>query len=290
MLNYVEQIRSKDLIRTVIFLLTLGAFAMDLVMPLDVTAGAFYGLVVLTTLWCRQRRDTYVVAVTGVFLTVVGFFISPAAVGAMQAVIINRVLAVVIIAITAFLVVKRKKADDQVDALNILSLCDPVTLMNNRLAFDRAMAIEIPRAQRYNRNLSLAILDIDHFKQINKTFGHQVGDAVLRELADDIKAMVRRSDHIYRLSADEFAIIFVETGLSQAVAIAEDICRKIALTPITDQQVRVTISAGVDTCESTDDADSIFNRADEALYQAKNQGKSSVTTIHDIKTALSRTG
>lgn len=269
----------------VIFILIVSLFGMDLAMPLGVAAGTPYGLIVFLTLWSRGQRATYLVAMAGITLTIVGFFMSPSTVSAMHAVIINRTLAIVIISVSAILVIQRKKADQKISALNILSITDPLTRIKNRRAFNETIQEELERAKRYGRDLSLAILDLDRFKLINDTYGHVAGDTMLKQLAYEVNGLIRRSDLLYRLGGDEFAIIFIETDLAHATIVSEKIRDVHSQLAMQIGNHKMTISIGIATLQENDDTSSLYKRADDALYHSKHHGRNKVSTSEDIATA-----
>jgi len=254
---------------------------LDLISPLGVAAGTPYGLVVFATLWTKRISETYLVAITGILFTILGFFLSPDIIGTMHAVIINRVLAIVIIILSAILVIQRKKADIHIKNLNIQTITDPLTGVKNRLAFDQIMEEEIVRDIRYKRNLSLAILDIDFLKNINDTFGHNRGDDIIKNVVHEISCTVRQTDSICRLGGDEFAIIFIETDLEKAKRVGENICKRISQIHILGT-TKVTVSIGIAKLDTNDNKDTLYKRADEALYLLKKQGRNIVSTVPNI--------
>jgi len=255
--------------------------ALDIISPLGVAAGTPYGLVVLATLWTKKINETYLVAAASIVLTILGFFLSPDIVSTMSAVVINRLLAVCIIAASAILVIKHKKAFKHIQNLNRLITTDPLTGVNNRLGFDRAMNQEIARDIRYQRNMSLAILDIDFLKKINDTYGHVRGDDIIKSVAHDIRDTIRQTDYLCRIGGDEFAIIFTETNIEKAQGIAKEICNRISQNPVTGDP-HISVSIGIAKSDKNDDKDSLYQRADEALYISKKQGRNMVTTIPNI--------
>ena len=264
-----------------ITLLILGIFSMDLLLPLGVAAGTPYGLIVMMTLWSRSYLATYLVTLAGIILTIIGFFLSPATASAMHAILINRALAIIIIVATAIMVIQRKKADQKISLLSDQAITDTLTKLKNRRAFSATLPVEIERAKRYGRNLSLAMLDLDHFKLINDTFGHDKGDIVLRGLAYELHSNIRQSDHPFRLGGDEFAIIFTETDLVQASTICEKIRNIHEQLAIQIGNDRITLSIGLATLRSDDEINTLVKRADAALYHAKNNGRNKVSTIGD---------
>ena len=259
-------------------------FGLDLVSPLGVAAGTPYGLVVFATIWTKRISETYLAAVAGITFTVLGYFLSPSIVSTLDAVIINRILAVTIIVASAFLVIRHKKAHKHIEDLNILSTTDALTGVKNRLAFDRIMKEEVVRDIRYKRDLSLAIIDIDNLKNINDTFGHDRGDRIIKGVANEIKNSVRKTDSVCRLGGDEFSIIFIETDIEKAKSIVENICNRISQNLILEA-TKVTVSIGIAKLNDNDTTATLYKRADEALYLSKKQGRNRVSTVPNAANA-----
>ncbi len=253
----------------------------DLVSPLGVAAGTPYGLVVFATIWTKRVNETYLVAIGGILFTILGYFLSPSIISEMNAVIFNRILAIIIIIASALLVIRHKKAHKHIEDLNILSTTDALTGVKNRLAFDRIMKEEVVRDIRYKRDLSLAIIDIDNLKNINDTFGHDRGDRIIKGVANEIKNAVRKTDPVCRLGGDEFAIIFIETDIEKAKTIVEKICNRISQNLILEA-TKVTVSIGIAKLDDNDNTATLYKRADEALYLSKKQGRNMVTTVPDV--------
>jgi len=278
----------KNLGNIAILISMLVILGLDLISPLGVAAGTPYGLVVFATLWTKRISETYLVAIAGILFTILGFFLSPDIISTMHAVIINRVLAIVIIILSAILVIQRKKSDIHIEKLNIQTMTDPLTGVKNRLAFDQIIEEEIVRDIRYKRNLSLAILDIDFLKNINDTFGHNRGDDIIKNVAREISCTVRQTDSICRLGGDEFAIIFIETDLEKAKRVGEEICKRISQSHILGT-TKVTVSIGIAKLDTNDNKDTLYKRADEALYLSKKQGRNIVSTVPNITKPSTRT-
>jgi len=162
------------------------------------------------------------------------------------------------------------------DELTRLVSTDVLTdLCSRRTWFERAGA-EFSRSRRYGRDLALLLIDLDLFKQVNDTFGHDVGDRLLRAVADRLKAECRQSDIIGRLGGEEFAVLTPETTAADAGRIASRIqegCRRVVVaTPQGD--VRCSCSIGVSALEpQDDDVEAVLRRADAALYEAKRTGR-----------------
>jgi diguanylate cyclase (GGDEF)-like protein len=149
---------------------------------------------------------------------------------------------------------------------------DALTGLHNRRYFHETLAHEVARAHRYGRRLALVILDLDDFKAINDRVGHLSGDAVLAEAAARIREVVRAADTACRIGGDEFAVIVPESGVDEAELLIARIQRAVSSTPIA-QAGRVRISAGVAELLPQDDSVSLFERADERLYAAKETGQ-----------------
>lgn len=167
--------------------------------------------------------------------------------------------------------------------LEALATTDPLTRLLNRRALLERLSIEVDRAHRYGSSLSLLLLDIDHFKAINDTAGHLVGDGVLRQLGDLLAYSVRTADVVARYGGEEFVVILPETSSEGGVIFAErlrDTVERHAFDVSNEEPLHLTASIGVATfpsprVESTED---LFARADEALYRAKSGGRNQVRT------------
>jgi diguanylate cyclase (GGDEF)-like protein len=149
---------------------------------------------------------------------------------------------------------------------------DSLTGLHNRRYFHETLAREVDRAQRYQRRLSLVIVDVDGFKEINDRIGHLAGDAVLAEIADRIRQVVRSADIPCRVGGDEFAVIVPEVEVGQARQLVGRIQRAVSAQPIA-RAGRVRVSAGVSDLQPNDSPTSLFERGDESLYSAKHAGK-----------------
>jgi diguanylate cyclase (GGDEF)-like protein len=156
--------------------------------------------------------------------------------------------------------------------LRRLASTDYLTGLPNARAFHERLAEEAGRARRYERPLSLVIMDLDHFKEVNDTYGHAVGDQVLTELARRLDALVRGGEMVARIGGEEFAWILPETDGAGAVVAAERARRAIAGSPFPIAGRR-TLSAGVCDLGDCADAGELFRRADLALYWAKRGGR-----------------
>jgi diguanylate cyclase (GGDEF)-like protein len=149
---------------------------------------------------------------------------------------------------------------------------DALTGLHNRRFFHETLAREVARAQRYQRRLSLIVLDLDDFKAINDRVGHLAGDAVLAEAAERMLSVVRTADFACRVGGDEFGVVLPESTIGEAELLAGRIARAINSRPIASAGI-VNLSAGVAELRPADRPTDLFERADEALYRAKELGK-----------------
>lgn len=165
------------------------------------------------------------------------------------------------------------------ESLRVMAMTDSLTGLYNRRHFYDLAETEWERALRYNRPLSLIIVDIDLFKLVNDTHGHAIGDEVLKNVANSCRAMLRDHDVMCRLGGEEFSIMLPETSLEGAMLLAERLRIAIGamVTPVGSQHVAVTISAGVAQTNGDDEGfNTLEHRADNALYRAKESGRNRV--------------
>ena len=147
-------------------------------------------------------------------------------------------------------------------------------LFNRRKAWD-VMGLELARAKRYGRPLSLIMLDIDHFKSVNDSQGHLLGDRVLREVAKTIRVETRSIDTLIRWGGEEFMIISPETTYDEMSQMAERLRKAIERTNL-PHNLHITASLGIASFQKDDDINFFFERADRKLYAAKNAGRNRV--------------
>ena len=158
---------------------------------------------------------------------------------------------------------------------------DALTTLHNRRYFHETLGRECARADRYNRQLALVLFDIDDFKAINDRIGHLAGDSVLAGVAERLQSVVRSADIACRVGGDEFAVILSESGLSDAGQLYRRVQLAVGAGPIGPFS-RLHLSAGIAQLRSDDDATSLFERADEALYQAKEAGKGQFIAADEV--------
>ncbi len=161
---------------------------------------------------------------------------------------------------------------------NFRSLQDALTEIPNRAAFDERLALEIKRWQRYKKPLCIALADVDNFKSINDNYGHSAGDKTLKVIARALQQGLRETDFIARYGGEEFVILFPETALDELSAPLNKLREKIKSIVFTfkSQKVPITISFGASQLTAADTSRQVFDRADEALYEAKKAGRDRV--------------
>lgn len=161
-----------------------------------------------------------------------------------------------------------------------LATTDGLTELYNHRYFQEQIRMQVEQSKRYSNSFSLIIIDIDFFKKFNDTFGHQSGDAVLRQVAQTLKKNVRATDIVCRYGGEEMSIILPNTGKDEAFSTAQKICERVANKQFKlagDKNTNVTISLGVSTFPfDGDTAPAIIEAADKRLYSAKNNGRNQV--------------
>lgn len=166
--------------------------------------------------------------------------------------------------------------------IEILSNTDGLTGLWNRRYLEEILDRECQRAKRYGHELTILMLDLDHFKHVNDTYGHRGGDEVLRESARRVKTALRQTDFVGRYGGEEIVVVLTDTNRENALTVAEKICRTIADTPVNfeGQQIPVTTSIGASAMVSANESvHDILERADAALYHSKRDGRNRVTVI-----------
>ena len=177
-----------------------------------------------------------------------------------------------------------KSLKDAYEKIRLLSITDKLTGCYNRTYMDEYLAKEITRATRYHRPVSLVMADIDHFKRVNDTHGHQAGDLILKNFVLSIREGLRKDvDWIARYGGEEFLMVLPETGFESAMSSAERLRRIVSerLTSYDEKEIRITASFGVagfdpSTKIKNIPCEAIIDQADKALYQAKDEGRNRV--------------
>jgi two-component system cell cycle response regulator len=163
-----------------------------------------------------------------------------------------------------------------------LAAMDPLTGLGNRRFFEKQLAEALERAAHGGRSVSLMMIDVDHFKQINDQYGHEAGDHVLRSLAQRIKGVLRRTDPVCRYGGEEFLALLPDTPLVSATRVAERVRTMVESTPFrlgagSAQLIPVTISIGLAERGDDANAEALLRRTDRALYASKTAGRNRVT-------------
>ena len=168
--------------------------------------------------------------------------------------------------------------DKLVKDLEEEAIYDPLTKCFNKKEIEILIEKFLKESLRYNKPLSILMLDIDFFKKVNDTYGHLAGDFVLKEVADIIKSTIRNSDACGRFGGEEFIIVLPNTKLNGAMKLAERIRENIQNHKFIfqNQEIPITISIGITSASKNDSLFSLIERADEALYEAKSKGRNRV--------------
>lgn len=158
------------------------------------------------------------------------------------------------------------------------ALTDMLTQLPNREAWQQRLQLEFERFRRYRHPITLAVLDIDHFKKVNDSFGHKAGDRVIQLVAKALCDRLRSTDFVARYGGEEFVMLLPETDVDVAHKVIEDLRLHIAGLPFhfQNQPVAITISAGLVPFSSSDSPEELFDLGDKALYRAKNEGRNRV--------------
>jgi diguanylate cyclase len=152
---------------------------------------------------------------------------------------------------------------------------DTLTGVRSRLAYEETFEQELARWSRYQEIFSFAILDIDHFKRINDEYGHNAGDKALQIVARMMSEHIRKTDYLFRIGGEEFVLLLPKTGLDHATPLVEKIRNSVGDSKFhfKKEKVKISMSAGLTAVMDDDNTESIYERADLALYDAKNSGR-----------------
>ena len=196
--------------------------------------------------------------------------------------VIHSILAVMVMVVGSSKVLSRTLSE-----LEYYSTHDPLTGLHNRRYFNEMLGYELGRSERHQHQFSILMLDLDDFKDVNDTYGHPRGDMVLQQVAEKMRAVMRRGDLATRIGGDEFAIILVETGLEGAVVVAEKLrteLRQMSFEGDDGKIFHVTTSIGI--VSYPQDANSMTDLmagVDIGLYRAKELGKDTIGTFESVK-------
>ncbi|MFT0862374.1 GGDEF domain-containing protein [Ancylobacter sp. G4_0304] len=227
--------------------------------------------------WTAMALVLLVVLVLGAYLTVERYLAMEHNSTALVETIVNLLGAVFIFAVA---LVSRLTAEDVLRnaELEIAAFTDMLTGLPNRRRFDTLLPSRIELARRRKQALTMVMLDIDHFKNVNDHFGHEWGDEVLRHLGRMLDVHKREEDIAFRIGGEEFVVVAPHTPLEQAGALAERLRVTIEHTPLEKKgrRIAITVSLGVAQLRPEDDLAILLARADEALYRAKHHGRNRV--------------
>ena len=255
--------------------LTLLVYWANAVTPSSARLGVLYIVPVLLVTWTEGLTWGIVFAVaTTVFREAIAWDQMPADTPLLWRVVNGSAyLAVLAVAMAGLQMLRRSQA-----LLARLVTQDQLTNVLNARAFADRLSQELDRNRRYPRPLALLYMDLDNFKVINDTHGHQTGDAVLRLVADAMRSSVRQADVVGRLGGDEFAVLMPETDAQLADSAAKRLAS--SLRNVFRGTPNVTASIGVVSCTATEaNTDDLLRRADQAMYDAKRMGKDRVVQV-----------
>jgi len=177
------------------------------------------------------------------------------------------------------------------EAMERQAISDGLTGIHNYRHFHETLKAEVSRAGRYGETFCLLMMDLDHFKAVNDTVGHQKGDEVLRAVSDVLRSCSRESDYLARYGGEEFVIILPRTGLDEATTLAERVRISVGDIDSGHPDLHVTVSIGVSTFPgSAADSDGVLGAADAALLRAKNRGRNRVCLYTDLRAAAAAAG
>lgn len=178
------------------------------------------------------------------------------------------------------------KLEDDLDAefaeqIFSAALYDGLTGAFNRAAFDRELESEVARAVRHELPLALLMFDLDHFKRVNDTHGHSIGDSVLREFVERVQAITRSEDYLARFGGEEFIMICTNTTTTEAKTLAERALAMVTEEPFAAEGLRLPVSVSIGVAQLRDLPDptpsALIEAADAALYRAKDAGRARVS-------------
>ncbi|WP_178862054.1 GGDEF domain-containing protein [Thiomicrorhabdus cannonii] len=174
---------------------------------------------------------------------------------------------------------------EELERTTTIAKTDELTNIPNRRGFNEIIELLSRQALDKGSTFAIVLLDIDHFKSINDTFGHLIGDSVLRYLAKLLHRETKGQDSIARFGGEEFAILLPDTGYSDAINVANNIRKKIAARPLqvrsSNQPLQITVSAGVAMYQLGEEIETLLTRVDECLYKAKGKGRNRIVGESD---------
>jgi two-component system, cell cycle response regulator len=186
------------------------------------------------------------------------------------------------LAAPAALALARERAEAQAESFAHAATIDPVSGLFNRRFFQVRLEEELQRARRHNMHVALLLIDLDDFKAINDTFGHMVGDVVIKDTADILRRSVRAFDVCTRFGGEEFAIVMPDSSQQSAINVAERIRQRVEDYRLADvRPLHLTASVGIAVSGADDTVGDLVAGADQALYLAKRAGKNQTRAMPD---------
>jgi diguanylate cyclase (GGDEF)-like protein len=253
-----------------------GLFTSDLFSSVEMNESQLYPIALLPLYRVRMRNLLWIMCGLTAVLTVAGYLIAPPA--DIWDGVTNRVFSLLVIGVT---VAGMSKMAEYEHKLFIDSVTDPLTGLLNRRYFNELSEKEAARSRRHGLSFAVLMLDIDHFKRINDTFGHPVGDVAIKALAQVCNKALRPHDILARYGGEEFILTLPHTDEEGARVVAERIrqaVEEIELATPTDP-VRFTVSIGISIYKKDRPFEQLVGRADEALYKAKQNGRNRVISL-----------
>ena len=233
----------------------------------------FYLFPIILGTWYVGQWAGVLLSLVSAFSWLMADLVMPHAYSSAVIPFLNETFRLVVFLIITFILSKLKNA---INTHKALARIDSLTLVHNRRAFLDLADLDLIKARRSKKPLSVLYIDIDNFKQINDRFGHRIGDTLLCSVAKTIKANIRATDIVARLGGDEFGILLAETGSGAVALVARKLKEKL-LGLMQDYDWPVTFSIGVVTFENPPDSvDQLIDAADAQMYFAKSQGKNRI--------------
>ena len=260
-------------------LAALAIFAFDMVNPPGMAASMPYIVLPLVGLLSASARPVIILALLATLLTIAGTLLTPHGLP-FFVVLANRTMSVTMIWIVTLIAMRHLAIGESLRAsLEKQATHDPLTELYNRRYVFNIIENELKRYRRYGDRFSLILIDADHFKRVNDTYGHGAGDAVLRHISDSCMRSVREADVVGRFGGEEFIIVLPRTSATEAANVAERIRATLRQSGFNwqDRPINVTLSLGI--AEAGPDAasfDDLLKSADSALYAAKRAGRDQV--------------
>jgi diguanylate cyclase (GGDEF)-like protein len=260
------------------FLFCTVLFVSDLSTSVEMNESQLYPLALILLYRVRVRYLLQAACALTVLFTVLGYALDPPA--DIWDGVTNRVFSIIVVLGTAICLTKLSMYERR---LLVQSMTDPLTGLLNRRSYLDLSGKEETRARRHGNPFSVLMLDIDHFKKINDTYGHPVGDLAIKALAAVCSSALRPHDILARYGGEEFVLTLPHTPAEGARTVAERIREAVEQTTVSSENgvVRFTVSIGVSTYSNGESFDHIVERADKALYISKEGGRNRVTVASE---------